>query len=175
VLAVEANSRLFLKCLIAKELYELRKCHFVLGDFMKYMKETSNVFDFCLASGVLYHMANPVELLSLLAKVSNSTMIWTHYFDQSLITDRMSYLKRLRFRPARQATYQGFSYARHERRYGIRLRNLQFIGGTADYSCWMTLDDIIAALKHFGFKKVELNFHEKEHVNGPAVCLACSK
>ena len=30
-------------------------------------------------------------------------------------------------------------------------------------------------LKHFGFTKVEIGCHDKEHINGPAVCLACSK
>jgi Protein of unknown function (DUF1698) len=175
VLAIEANTRLYLKCLIAKELYKLDKCNFLLGDFIKYMKETSLKFDFCLASGVLYHMENPAELLSLVARVSDRAMIWTQYYDHEVIQRRMSLFKRLRFRPGEQANYDGFTYTRHERRYGVRLRSLQFIGGTAVYSCWMTLDDIIAGLKHFGFKKVEIGFHDKEHVNGPAVCLACAK
>ena len=175
VLAIEANSRLFLKCLITKELYKLDKCNFVLGDFLKFMTETTQTFDFCLASGVLYHMVNPPELLSLVAKVSNRAMIWTQYYDHAIIQKRMSYLKRLRFKSGMQANYKGFTYTRYERRYGVRLRSLQFIGGTAAYSCWMTLEDIIAGLKHFGFEKVEINFHEKEHINGPAVCLTCSK
>jgi SAM-dependent methyltransferase len=175
VLAVEANSRLFLKCLITKQLYNLDRCQFVLGDFIKYMSQTSETFDFCVASGVLYHMVNPPELLSLIAKVSDTAMLWTHYYDESIIRSRLSYLKRLRFRPKSQGSYQGFNYARHERRYGFRLRNLQFIGGPATYSCWMELSDIIAGLKHFGFKKVDVNFHDREHVNGPAICLACSK
>lgn len=175
VLAVEANIRLFLKCLIAKELYKLDRCNFMLGDFRRFMAETSQTFDFCLASGVLYHMESPPELLSLVAKVSNRAMFWTQYYDHAIIKSRMSYLKRLRFRSAEQATYNGFTYTRHERRYGVRLRSLQFIGGTAAYSCWMELEDIIAGLKHFGFQRVEINFHDKEHINGPAVCLACSK
>jgi hypothetical protein len=175
VLAVEANTRLFLKCLLTKELYKLDRCHFVLGDFVKFMTETSRIFDFCLASGVLYHMENPAELLSLIAKVANRAMLWTQYYDHAIIQAQMSYLKRLRFSAGKPANYKGFTYTRHERRYGIRLRSLQFIGGTAAFSCWMELDDIIAGLKHFGFEKVAISFHDKEHVNGPAVCLACSK
>jgi hypothetical protein len=175
VLAVEANTRLYLKCLIVKQLYKLDRCDFVHGDFVRYMQETPQAFDFCLASGVLYHMTNPAELLSLVAKVSNRAMLWTQYFDQAIIRSRMSYLKRLRFRHGYETTYQGFTYTRHERRYGVRLRSLQFIGGTAAFSCWMTLEDIIAGLKYFGFKTVEIGFHDKEHVNGPAVCLACAK
>ncbi|MGH9642303.1 MAG: class I SAM-dependent methyltransferase [Terriglobales bacterium] len=175
ILSVEANARLFLKCLITKELYKLDRCSFLLGNFLKFMAETPERFDFCLASGVLYHMANPPELISLVAKVSNNAMFWTHYYDRDLIQRRMPYLQRQRFRTAASATYEGFTYTRHERRYGVRLRSLQFIGGTATYSCWMELEDIVAALKYFGFKTVKTNFHEKEHVNGPAVCFACSK
>lgn len=175
ILAIEANSRAFLKCLIAKEIYSLGNCKFVLGDFNKYMAETTERFDFCLASGVLYHMTNPPELLSLVARVSDAAMFWTQYFDEQVIRERMPLLKRLRFSPAKRATYQGFTYTRHERRYGLRLRSLQFIGGTAAYSCWMELDEIIAGLKFFGFKRVEIHVNDKEHVNGPAVCLVCSK
>jgi hypothetical protein len=173
VLAIEASVRSYLKCLITKELYKLDRCNFLLGDFMKFMTETSQTFDFCLASGVLYHMENPVELLSLVAKVARRAMFWTQYYDYAIIRKRISYLNRLRFRPGKRDNYKGFSYTRHERRYG--LRSLRFIGGTAAFSCWMELDDLLAGLKHFGFEKVAISFHDKEHMNGPAVCLACSK
>jgi hypothetical protein len=175
VLAIEANNRQFLKCLIVKQLYHLDKCEFALGDFVKYMESTSQVFDFCLASGVLYHMKEPVELLALIAKVSERAMIWTQYYDQALIRERMPYYKRSRFSPGEQGNYQGFAYTRYKRRYGLGLRHLNFWGGTDDHSYWLKLDDIIAALKHLGFKKIETNFHEPKHVNGPAICLMCSK
>jgi hypothetical protein len=175
VTAVEGNSRLYLKCLIAKELYNLERCTFLLGDFVQYMQRSEQKFDFCLASGVLYHMANPPELLSLIAKACDQAFFWTQYFDRDVIRERMPLYKRVRFKSPEKATYNGFTYTRNERRYGLGLRNLQFIGGTASYSCWLTLDDMIAGLKYFGFKKVEIGFHDKEHVNGPAVCLACSR
>jgi hypothetical protein len=175
ITAVEGNARLYLKCLIAKEIYHLDRCSFLLGDFVQYIQQSDQKFDFCLASGVLYHMANPPELLSLIAKVSDRAFFWTQYFDGEVIRRRMPLYKRVRFKPPQQATYKGFTYTRNERRYGLGLHNLQFNGGTASYSCWMTLDDMIAGLKFFGFKTVEIGFHEKEHVNGPAVCLACSK
>jgi len=175
VTAIEAQTRAYLKCLIAKELLGMSGARFLLGDFMAYLRDNPEHVDICFASGVLYHMENPAELLSLVARVSDRAMFWTQYYDHEVIQRRMSLFKRLRFRPAEQANYDGFTYTRHERRYGVRLRSLQFIGGTAVYSCWMTLDDIIAGLKHFGFKKVEIGFHDREHVNGPAVCLACSK
>jgi hypothetical protein len=164
-----------LKCLIAKEFYRLDRCTFLLGDFVQYMQKTPRTFDFCLASGVLYHMANPIELLALIAKVSSRAMLWTHYYDHEVIRRRMPLYKRVRFKQGRKDIYNGFSYTRQERRYGLGLRNRQFIGGTAAYSCWLPLEDIIAGLKFFGFREVVIGFHDAEHVNGPAVCLACSK
>ena len=175
VLAIEANTRSYLKCLIAKELYNLDRCNFLLGNFVEYLKQTSQAFDFCLASGVLYHMEDPAELLALIAKVSNRAMIWTQYYDRAVIQKRMPYWKRLRFSSGEQTNYQGFTYMRYKRRYGLGLRSLKFLGGTAAHSSWMNLEDIIAGLKHFGFRRVEINFHYPEHVNGPAICLLCSK
>lgn len=63
IVAVEANSRAYLKCLIVKELFELKRAKFLLGDFVAYLKNNTRHFDLCLASGVLYHMQNPAELL----------------------------------------------------------------------------------------------------------------
>src|SRR5579862_699882 len=116
ITAVEGNSRLFLKCLIAKELYRLDRCTFLFGDFVQYMQKVPHTFDFCLASGVLYHMANPIQLLELIAKVSNRTMLWTQYYDHDVIRQRMPLYKRVRFKQGRKDTYKGFTYTRHERR-----------------------------------------------------------
>jgi hypothetical protein len=139
------------------------------------MKQTPQTFDYCLASGVLYHMEDPVELLALIAKVSDRSMIWTQYYDPAVIRERMPYWKQLRFSSGERLSYQGFSYIRYKRRYGLGLRSLKFLGGTAAYSSWMTLEDIVAGLKYFGFKQVDIGSHHPDHPNGPAVCLACSK
>ena len=175
VYAIEANARSFLKCLIAKELYTLDRCSFVLGDFIKFMKQTDDSFDYCLASGVLYHMEDPVELLALIAKVSNRALIWTQYYDADVIKKNMPAWKQWRFSKGRPNVSHGFRYTQYRRRYGLGLRSLKFLGGTAAHSCWMTLNDITSALKHFGFRRIEINFHDPNAANGPAVCLACSK
>ena len=68
IVAIEANSHTYLKCLITKELTCLRKARFLLGDFVEYLRHTCETFDLILASGVLYHMSNPVELISLISR-----------------------------------------------------------------------------------------------------------
>lgn len=172
VLAVEANTRAFLKCLIVKELYGLSRCRFLLGDFVQMLRETDQQFDCCIASGVLYHMTNPVELLSLIARVSSKALIWTHYYDEAALR-KAGRLKH--FGRHQEATFDGFAHRLHRHNYGSSLRFAGFCGGSSSYSHWLTADDILAALRHVGFSQVEVNFHQIDHPNGPAFCLACTK
>jgi len=67
VVAIEAQTRAYLKCLVAKELLGYSDATFLLGDFMSYMRDEPEQFDLCVASGVLYHMRTPVETLELIS------------------------------------------------------------------------------------------------------------
>ena len=84
VTAIESNSRAYLRCLVVKELMQLQGTQTLYGDFLEYLRPCTEHFDLCLASGVLYHMVNPAELIGLIAKVSDRAIIWTHYYDQAL-------------------------------------------------------------------------------------------
>lgn len=174
VLAVESNARAYVKCLIVKELFNLKKCQFLLGDFVPYLKSLPSRYDLCVASGVLYHMKDPVELISLLAKASDSLFIWTHYFDERLLAAQRWSLRK-RFSGACDATYEGFRHKLYKHSYGTSLKLAGFCGGNETYSHWMTSQDILAALKYFGFSRIAIDFHEPDHPNGPAFCLACRK
>lgn len=172
VLAVEANTRAYLKCLIVKELYGLSRCRFLLGDFVQMLRETDQQFDCCIASGVLYHMTDPVELLSLIGKVSRRALIWTHYYDEALLRKA----GRLRhFGREQEVSFNGFSHRLYRHNYGSSLRFAGFCGGSSIFSNWMSSDDILAALRHAGFQHIVVNFHQLDHPNGPAFCIACEK
>ena len=67
VTAIEANVRALLKCLITKEITRLTACEFLCGDFIEYLRRTDTSYDAVLASGVLYHMTEPLELLHRLS------------------------------------------------------------------------------------------------------------
>ena len=69
VTGIESNSLSFMKSLIAKELLN-HKAKFVYGDFVKYL-EVSEDYELIVASGVLYHMENPVELLCRISLKTN--------------------------------------------------------------------------------------------------------
>jgi SAM-dependent methyltransferase len=77
ILAIEASTKAFLKCLVVKELMGLERSRFVLGDFEEYLRSGSERFDAAIASGVLYHVRQPVELIQNLARVADHVFIWT--------------------------------------------------------------------------------------------------
>jgi Protein of unknown function (DUF1698) len=85
VVAIEANRRTYLKCLVVKEIFGLRRVEFLCGDFVEYLRHSNATFDLCVASGVLYHMVDPVELLRLVARASDQLYLWTHYYDADRI------------------------------------------------------------------------------------------
>jgi hypothetical protein len=59
VTAIEGNVGAFLRCLLLKNYFNL-KSKFLLGDFLKYMAVQTNGPDLMYASGVLYHLTDPV-------------------------------------------------------------------------------------------------------------------
>ena len=68
-----------------KELYSLDRVHFLYGDCSEYLRTGGRQFDLCVANGILYHMQNPVELISLLARASSRLLICTHYYSDDVI------------------------------------------------------------------------------------------
>lgn len=170
VLAIEANRRAFLKCLIIKEVLKLERATFLCGDFVEYLRTAGERFDLCVASGVLYHMRDPVELIALLSKVSDRLYFWTHYYDEDLISHRPHLIQKF---PAHETTQSyGFDYIRYRFEYQASLDDRGFCGGSAASSNWMTREAILASLKHFGYDQIQTGWEEPNHVNGPAFAIA---
>lgn len=170
VVAVEANSILFLKCLIAKEILNMNRTQFLCGEITEYLKNTKEYFDICVASGILYHMSNPVELLLLLSKSTDRLMIWTHYFDESNLNRN----KIQSFQPVTEHEFENEFYNYHRQEYGVGFTTNVFCGGTAQHSNWMSKEGIIKALKNFGFKTITI-LEDADSVNGPYVLLTATK
>lgn len=169
ITAIEANRRAFLKCLIIKEIFNLQHCRFLLGDFMKYLENCSETFDLCFASGVLYHMTNPVEAIARIANVANSVFIWTHYYDEKLIGQNPEIAKT--FSGGIHSNCRGFAHMLYKHVYGKAVYFSGFCGGGGDYSMWMTRDDLLRALRHFGFDQICMGLEQLNHPGGPALCV----
>ncbi|MGI9106620.1 MAG: class I SAM-dependent methyltransferase [Pyrinomonadaceae bacterium] len=169
ILAIEANTRAYLKCLIVKEVLHLTRARFLLGNFVEYLRGSNERYDLCLASGVLYHMTNPVELIHLISKTSDKVLLWTHYFDQETMRSNSHLSKKLPETIASE--YRGFAHSLHRYEYLEALNWSGFCGGSAPHSFWMSKTEILACLRYFGFHDLRIEFDTLAHPNGPAFCV----
>lgn len=173
VTAVEANTRAYLKCLIVKELLDMRGARFLLGDFLAYLRAGAPHVDLCLASGVLYHLRDPVELIDLLAPVADRLMLWTHVYDAEVIGARPELARR--FSAETPASRRGFEHTLHRFEYAEALSAEGFTGGSARYACWLSRADLMAALDHFGWSVDAVAFDQPLHPHGPALALLATQ
>ncbi|MCB9147509.1 MAG: class I SAM-dependent methyltransferase [Caldilineaceae bacterium] len=170
IVAIEANTSAYLRCLIVKELFHLQAARFLCGDFAAYLRQGPPRFDLCIASGVLYHMRHPLELIGLLARVTDRLFLWTHYYDQALIAQNPAWAAR--FNGYGTAQYGDFACTVYRHHYHAALSWRGFRGGSAQYSHWMTRADILSCLQHFGFDKLTIGFEAPEHPHGPSFAVA---
>ncbi|HEX5115280.1 MAG TPA: DUF1698 domain-containing protein [Pseudonocardiaceae bacterium] len=173
VTAIEAQTRAYLKCLIAKELLGMTGATFWLGDFMEYLRGRPRRVDVCFASGVLYHMRSPVETLALLAGVADRLFLWTHVYDEDVI--RTSELLSPRFRHQERAVYGGFSHTLYRFDYAESLQGKGFCGGSAAYGNWLSRAELFAALEWFGWRVDDVEFDAPDHPHGPALALVATR
>jgi hypothetical protein len=68
ITSIESNTRAFLKCLIVKNALNF-DVDLRLEDFRPFLATCRETYDLVLASGVLYHMTDPVQLLTDMARV----------------------------------------------------------------------------------------------------------
>lgn len=173
VISIEANTRSFLKCLCIKEVLKLEGAEFKLGDFVLYLESCESKFDIIWASGVLYHMIEPIKLIDLISRHSDRVFIWTHYYDSDVCSNRTELIEK--FGPLEKGCYEGFLYGYSVYSYKESLNWAGFCGGPRPTSKWLTRNSIIEALKHFGFQDIRIGLDEIDHPNGPAFAICASK
>ncbi len=173
VTSVESNTRAFLKCLAIKEVLGLDRVQFKLGDFMAFLRQEQRSFDLVVASGVLYHMQEPVELLKLISKVTRRVFLWTHYYDESIFSQ--SRIRSRKFGALQSFEYEGVCYEYAKQTYGKLLDRPGFCGGSRATSRWLSRPSIMRALAHYGFADIEINFDKPDHPNGPAFAICAKK
>lgn len=173
VLAIEANTRAFLKCLCIKEIFNLDRVSFILGDFEKYLETDTAVYDMVFASGVLYHMSNPVSLLEHISRVSDRLFLWTHYYDKEIIRNNKTL--RRKFGDLQELVQKGETYHYAQQYYKSSLDWAGFCGGLNPTSIWLTRESIIKALTNFGFEINAIGFDHPDHQNGPSFAICAQK
>lgn len=173
VTAIEANSRAYLKCLIAKEILNLSRTRFLCGDFVTYLEQTPQQFNTIVASGVLYHMRDPLHLLDLISRHTIRTYIWTHYYDEEIISSK-PYLKE-RYQTRNEAKVGNCTVTEYRHDYLHSLDVKGYTGGSADYSTWLSRDGLMTALKEYGFTDFEFAYEMPDHPHGPCLSLIAVK
>jgi hypothetical protein len=168
--AVEANVAAYLRCLITKQVFDLRRAKFQLGNFLPWLARDDDKYDLIVACGVLYHMNDPVYLLDLISRRTDAVYLWTHYFDSTAM-------------PAGDP--RGLAFVDHSRtvrcgEHKIRMRarryygaeqNLMFCGGPEDLHYWMEKPAIMNVLRTFGFDDIRTAHDQPDHPNGPAISI----
>lgn len=174
ILAIEANSQAYLKCLVVKEMFNLQRSRFLLGDFMPYLRNTQERFDAIVASGVLYHMRHPVELIASMARVTDQIFLWTHYFDPDVVAQSPELAARF---PSEKktVTYRGFEHTVYRQEYLTTLDWKGYCGGVTSHSLWLNRHDILACLEHFGFDDIRIGFEDPQNFAGASFAVTATR
>lgn len=176
VTAIEANTGAFLRCLIVKNYYNL-KSNFIYGDF-EVFDYASQKFDLIVASGVLYHMKDPVQFLENISRCSEKLFLWTHFFEPDhnkwnpVLKDRISEGK---WGSEEIISSNGEDYRSVKFNYNSALNWSGFCGGTDTFSRWLYKEDLLKILEKQGFTKIDIAFEDYQHQNGPCFCIFAEK
>lgn len=165
VTAVEGNVEAYLKCLVVKEAMGLSS-RFLLGSFIPLLEAKLQRYDMVFASGVLYHMSDPLRLLKAVAESTDRAYFWTHYHDPSDPFRRVG----------EAVSSQGVSATYYRVGNLGRVENERWWGGLEDSACWMSRNEILAACRHFGYSRVETLADAPYANNAPAhLTFVCSR
>ncbi|CAN5286488.1 hypothetical protein BH10PSE4_BH10PSE4_08570 [soil metagenome] len=172
ILAIENNSRAYLKCLVVKETLKF-KADFLLGDGVAYLEQNDHSFDFLLCSGVIYHMTDPLRLLSAMAARASSLGIWTHYYDGALMNSDGHSARHFAPEPER-TNFRGRELELWPQHYEEALDRPDFAGGMEPSSRWMTREGLISTLEMLGYE-VTVGADYATPKPGPSILLYCHR
>ncbi len=163
VLAIEANKTAYLRCLVTKEIRGLRNTRFMVGDGIKWLEETDRAYDLVVASGVLYHMRDPLRLLRAIARRTTSLYLWTVCVtDDALVPNRTEMLDDVPMRL-------------YLRSYAKVHANVDFCGGMEEQHYWLHRADILRALEALGFNTQMIEHDRPDHLHGPTFSVFARK
>jgi hypothetical protein len=168
VTAIEASKLAFMKCLIVKELLDLPRAHFLHGDFRPWLASDARRWDVVVASGVLYHLSDPVWFLERVAERTDTLFLWTHFFDDNDMPKGDP--RRRPITRTRVETWRGHRLELAERNYREAAKQMTFCGGVHSDHAWLYRDSLMCVLRELGFASVEIAFDDPKHVNGPSAC-----
>jgi hypothetical protein len=154
IISIESNVDAYMKCLVMKNFMNLRG-QFLLGDFLKYLDSLDEKLDLAYASGVLYHLIDPVNFLLKIGKHFDKLFLWSLYYDSEAIASDAYELRRFKDQSVVKINNTEFTY--HKRLVDeSMLPNGSYQGGIVQYSNWLSLADIEKAINLAGFSIVKI-------------------
>lgn len=172
--AIEANRLAFLRCLVTKELLGLTRASFHHGDFSEGLGTADGSYDLVVASGVLYHLANPVEFLARIARCTSRLFLWTHVVDP--VAMKPDDPRRAAFTGTEiETAYEALTLKLHERSYKGSEREATFCGGPRDRHVWMERAGLIALLEALGFDRIEIGHDDPAAPGGSALSVLATR
>jgi SAM-dependent methyltransferase len=169
VTAIESDIRAWMRCIVVKDALDMFGATFLLGDFVRYLAGSPPRVDFVLASGVLYHLADPVDVLHNMCGITDAIGLWTHYFDPDDLKTGL-YREKFDSSPRQVTTPRGRTVELYGQRYLQAPEWADFCGGSAPESNWLRRQDILGILDDEGFD-CETFQEQPDHPNGPAFCV----
>lgn len=141
VVGIESNRESFLKCLIAKNDIPLDNTRFIFGDLNHVLTQpefsSGPKYDLCLASGLLYHMEDPLLTIDLITQTASTIYVWSH-----VASDRAPAGEWLDVTDRAGRTYRG---RRNE------YKKTDVLGGVGACAIWLTPENLRKAFEDRGF------------------------
>jgi len=157
IVGVESNPEAFSKCCLVKSVFGLDSARFVFGDFNAFMEKDgprkTPQYDICVASGVLYHMEDPLHAIDLMAASAPAVYVWTCVASERAPTGEWIDLK----------DREGRIY-RGRRNY---YRTTEHLGGIHPSAVWLSEEDCLRAFQDRGCEIQRLG--GEEHPNGRVI------
>lgn len=177
VTAIESNREAFARCLVVKNELQL-SARFVLGYFTT-SPLLSEAWDVVFASGVLYHMSDPIALMTKVSRCAPHVYFWTHYWsdDETAWAEHLKPLRSTKWRVDRavQEDVGGKLVRKIPQSYGDALTWSGFCGGPEEGSYWMDRSGILTTLGVLGYDKVSIGHDVTTHPNGPSFSVFASR
>jgi hypothetical protein len=151
VTAIDGNVGAFLRCLTLKNYFEM-KSKFLFGDFLKYLECPPRRHDLIYASGVLYHLTDPVAFLQRCAELCDRLFLLTFYYDESAIASHPYESRWFRLEETKTCTMGDINLSLYRRDYEQQIvDSAKYAGGFSPHALWLARDDLLKLFKYLGY------------------------
>ncbi len=168
--AIEGDPVAFLRCLIAREIYGLTRAKFWLGDFMKSLENSEQHYDLIVACGVMHRLENPLRFIELVSKRTDAL-----FLSDDPVARNAVYARAQRFVEADKAQRPpGLGTLMLRRNFA----NADSVTPSLDISAQSRQfpgDDLLGALKAFGFTNLRTASEQFDHPSEPTMAVFARK